>query len=192
MRSPIRGANRARQGGQTVVWFLATIAACCCVFALVYNVGQVTNKKEATVNAADAAALSGALIEARMLNFEAYANRAMVANEVTVAQLVSSESFMYYTDTLLQNIATYTAAVPFVDDVTGPLLDGVDLVTTGVDAKLRVHIPIIEGVNTILQGVAAGVYASGATAANSVASTIAAANETTFNGRDDQAPQLAA
>src|SRR4029077_1551528 len=47
--------DRRRQRGQTVLWFLATIAACCCVFALVYNVGQVTNHKEATVNAGDAA-----------------------------------------------------------------------------------------------------------------------------------------
>jgi hypothetical protein len=57
--------NRKNQRGQAVVWFMATVAACCSVFALVYNVGAMTNKKEQTTNAADAAAISGAMMEAR-------------------------------------------------------------------------------------------------------------------------------
>ena len=183
---------RGRQTGQTVVWFLATIAACCCVLALVYNVGQVTNKKEATVNAADAAALSGALIEARMLNFEAYANRAMIANEVTVAQLVSAESFMNYSDTLLQNIATYTSIVPILDDITSTLSQVVDVETQVTDAAVTGGIAAVEGVNSVLQPVALAAFHSGAAAANNVSSNIAAANVTVFNGRDDQSPQLSA
>ncbi len=188
----VRTAERFRQDGQAVVWFLATIAACCCIFALVYNVGQVSNKKEATVNAADAAALSGALIEARMLNFTAYANRAAIANEVTIAQLVASESFMHYSDTLLQNIATYTSIVPYVDDVTSALADGADAATDAVDGYVQAGVPAIDAVVTALQGTATAAYGAGATAANTVASNIAAANVTTFNGRTDQAPQLAA
>src|ERR1700751_2618308 len=94
--------HASSQRGQTILWFLATTAACCAVFALVYNIGQVTSEKEKTINAADAAALSGALVEARALNFEAYVNRAMIANEVTIAQLLSAESFVNYDSTMAE------------------------------------------------------------------------------------------
>ena len=109
MKSRQRTSHAHRQGGQTIVFFLAMVAACCCMLAFVYNVGQVTNRKEEAINAADAAALSGALVEARMLNFQAYTNRAMVANEVAIAQLVSLDSFVRYNNELFQHIADYTA-----------------------------------------------------------------------------------
>lgn len=192
MRSTRHLPDRQRQSGQTVIWFLATIAACCCVFALVYNVGQVTNKKEATVNAADAAALSGALIEARMLNFEAYANRAMIANEVTIAQLVSSQSFVNYANTFEQDVNDIAQFIPYVGDISVSIAQASQTATDYYNPAVEGLIEGVDAISTVLQPVALAAYESGATAANTVASNIAAANVTTFNGRDDQAPQLAA
>ena len=44
------------QLGQAFIWFLATLAACCALLMIVYNVGQVSSEKERTTNAADAVA----------------------------------------------------------------------------------------------------------------------------------------
>ena len=77
-----------RQRGQVLVWTLATAAACVAVFLAVYGVGQANIEKQKVVNTADAAVYSAAMMEARTLNFEAYVNRSIVANEVVIAQVV--------------------------------------------------------------------------------------------------------
>lgn len=68
-----------------------------------YKAGKITSEKMQVQNAADAAAYSVSVIEARDLNFLAYTNRSMVANEVAIGQLVGMaswaahwESFGYY------------------------------------------------------------------------------------------------
>lgn len=54
-----------------------------------YSVGQLTTQKMKLQNTADAVAYSAAVVQARDLNFSAYMNRAMIANQVAVGQLVS-------------------------------------------------------------------------------------------------------
>jgi hypothetical protein len=183
---------RRRQRGQAVLWFLATIAACCCVFALVYNVGQVTNHKEATINAADAAALSGSLVEARMLNFEAYTNRAIIANEVTIAQIVSLDSWLNYNNELLQYIATYTSVIPYLDDVTQTIAQASQTATDVMNPILANAVQPVEYVNVGLMGAREAANYAGAVAANDIAGQIAAANKTVFGAtpRYDEKPQL--
>ncbi|MBS0417478.1 MAG: hypothetical protein JSR66_07175 [Proteobacteria bacterium] len=184
--------GRARQGGQAIVLFMAMVVACCCILALVYNVGQVTNRKEETINAADAAALSGALVEARMLNFQAYLNRAQVANEVTIAQLVSLESFVNYNQTLFQNIATYTAIIPYLDEVTQAASDGATAIQEVTEPIIAATIPAVEAVNAELNAVQLAAYFGAAEAAREVSQKVAQANQTTFDGRDDEQPKLTA
>jgi hypothetical protein len=175
--------DRRQQRGQAVLWFLATIAACCCVFALVYNVGQTTNEKEKTVNAADAAALSGALVEARTLNFEAYTNRAMVANEVTVAQLVSLDSWIRYDNEIVQYIAIYTEPIPYLDDATQAIAEVTQDATDGVDELVSIAIPGLEVENSALWLAREAANDAGLVAPNLVAAQIASANTTTFGSQ---------
>lgn len=61
-----------------------------------FNTGQLLQEKTKLVNTADAAAYAGGVMHARALNFNAYNNRALVANEVLVAQLVSISSWSLY------------------------------------------------------------------------------------------------
>ena len=68
-----------------------------------FNTGQLAHEKSKLVNSADAAAYSAGVMNARALNFDAYTNRAMVANTVAIAQLVSLSSWIQYVDRL----ATY-------------------------------------------------------------------------------------
>jgi hypothetical protein len=194
MKSVIR---TNRQAGQAIVWFLVTLAACCAMFAVVYNVGQVTSEKEKTVNAADASALSGALVEARILNFEAYTNRAMIANEVTIAQLVSADSWVSYDATMAQYLDDYLqvlAVIPIVGTAIVSALDGyseaMQYAQQVTQTIVQTAIPACDLAITVLKGAREGAYSLGSIAANSVASGIANANETTFGGRIDSQPQL--
>lgn len=77
------------QSGQVFPLSLAILAVACVVFFLVFNSGRAVNEKINLVNAADASAYSGAQIAARHLNFMAYTNRAMIANEAAIGHLYS-------------------------------------------------------------------------------------------------------
>lgn len=62
-------------------------------FILLYKSGRVTSAKMELQNGADAAAYSASTLEARALNFCAYSNRAMAANEVGIGQMVGMLSW---------------------------------------------------------------------------------------------------
>ncbi|MEO6187106.1 MAG: pilus assembly protein TadG-related protein [Steroidobacteraceae bacterium] len=109
---------RRPHSGQALVVMLAFTACLLGAFLLVFNVGQVVNDKIKLTNAADAAAYSAAVWEARSLNFQAYLNRAMVANEVATAQLVSLRSWAQYVDTLTTNA---DRVARFVPPLAGPM-----------------------------------------------------------------------
>jgi hypothetical protein len=65
-----------------------------------FNSGQLVRDKTKLVNTADAVTYAASVMEARTLNYEAYANRAMMANTVAIAQLVSIASWVRYVDNL--------------------------------------------------------------------------------------------
>jgi hypothetical protein len=86
----------ARQAcaGQAMVFTLVFAAVLGIVVLLLFNSGMLANAKTRVQNAADAGAYSAALLQARDHNFSAYTNRAMVANQVAVAQFVSLKSYL--------------------------------------------------------------------------------------------------
>ncbi len=61
-----------------------------------YRTGRLTSDKMELQNAADALAFSVSTVEARDLNFAAYTNRAMVANEVAIGQAIGMASWAYH------------------------------------------------------------------------------------------------
>lgn len=118
-----------RQRGQALVLFLGFAAALIGIMLVSFNSGQVTNAKMRAMNAADAAAYSGAVWQARSLNFQAYMNRAIVVNEVTIAQSVSLRSWVDYLARFVSNVNLVTEFIPYVGEVTiaiSRVLDRVD------------------------------------------------------------------
>ncbi len=82
-----------RQQGQAVALGLCLIVLL--AIALIYQlgVGQVAARKARLVHAVDAAAYSGALVQARALNMQAYINLAQTAHQVAMAHLVTLGSW---------------------------------------------------------------------------------------------------
>lgn len=115
--APAHGGGPRRPGsmrGQVMVLFLVLAGVLCLGLLLMFNTGQTVNKKVRLTHAADAAAYSVAVQQAKAYNFAAYMNRAQVANEVTIAQLVSiwSWSNMVHTHTLVgYNLFTYLSGI---------------------------------------------------------------------------------
>lgn len=80
------------QKGQVIVYLLAMVPVVCLGIFLVYNTAIVTRDKMKLQNNADAMTYSASTVFARQLNFLAYTNRAMAANEAGVAMLASFQT----------------------------------------------------------------------------------------------------
>jgi Putative Flp pilus-assembly TadE/G-like len=89
-----KSSTRVWQQGQAMIFALVFTAAAGLMSLLLFNSGLLANTKTRLQNAADAAAYSASVLQARDHNFSAYTNRAMVANQVAVAQIVSLKSFI--------------------------------------------------------------------------------------------------
>jgi hypothetical protein len=174
------------------------------VFAGVYSVGQATSEKQKIVNAADAAAYSGALTEARALNLTSYTNRSVIANEVLIAQMVSLDSWASYFSVATDRYATLFGSlksIPYVGVVFGIL-----------ETSMKVLHQIVEPIDNTLENVVPatiniweGIYAlwynativpaftppAMAFAAKSAAESVLANNVANQGGRIDTAPRLA-
>jgi hypothetical protein len=132
---------RRPHSGQASVMLLALIASLVTAFAVSFAAGQIVNDKMRLVNAADAAAYSAAQWEARSLNFQSYLNRAIVANEVAIAQLVSLRSWSSHVSTLTRNGAAVARWIP---PLTGPI-QALERGWHAVDSSLQAIAPGIEG-----------------------------------------------
>jgi hypothetical protein len=89
-------SSARHQRGQALVFGLFVLIAGLAALFFFFNVGQLSREKTKLVNAADAVAYSAGVVHARALNFNAYANRALIANEVLIAQMVSLSSWSSY------------------------------------------------------------------------------------------------
>ena len=81
------------QRGQASIYVILFLLILVLAGLSLFNVGKLTINKMQMQNAADAVAFSMSTIEARDLNFAAYMNRAIVANEVAIGQMVGLASW---------------------------------------------------------------------------------------------------
>lgn len=72
-----------------MVFGLLFMAVTVMTLLILFNQGQLVHNRVQIENAADAAVYSQAKLAARNQNFTAYTNRAMVANEVSIGQMVA-------------------------------------------------------------------------------------------------------
>ncbi|QNA88716.1 hypothetical protein G4G28_09825 [Massilia sp. Dwa41.01b] len=108
----------ARQRGQALIYGIFILFGALIATFFLFNTGQMSAEKTRLVNTADAVAYSAGVMHARALNFNAYTNRAMLANETTVAQMVSVSSWLRYSNQHMNRInpmlCQYYYAIPLV------------------------------------------------------------------------------
>ncbi|MCV2365040.1 apolipoprotein N-acyltransferase [Paucibacter sp. DJ1R-11] len=92
------------QRGQILMASVGLLLITAGLLYFMVNTGQTVTEKMRVTNAADAAAYSAGVVEARALNVDAYLNRAMVANEIVIAQMVSMASWLRYFASATDNI----------------------------------------------------------------------------------------
>lgn len=93
------------------MFVLLTLAVVLLGGLLLFNSGVAVSEKMRLQNAADATAYSVSQLEARDLNFTAYLNRAMVAHEVAIAQMIGLASWSAYLSTVPDYLEFYLRPV---------------------------------------------------------------------------------
>lgn len=96
-------SNRASQTGQALIIGIGLVLICAVALFVLFSRAQLTVEKQRLTTAADAAAYSAAIWRARVMNFDAYANRAIIAQEVMVAQAVTLTSWSKYFEEIIAN-----------------------------------------------------------------------------------------
>jgi Putative Flp pilus-assembly TadE/G-like len=164
--------------GQALVVVLAFTTTLVGAFLLVFSLGQVVNDKLRLVNAADAAAFSAAQWEARSLNYQAYLNRAIVANEVAIAQLVSLRSWSGYLQRTTRNAAIVGNFVPPLAAATRALARGWQAVDSVIGRSLP---PLESGLSRwnvdVLANAEALAHQQAVITASDLVASVAQANE---------------
>ncbi len=95
-----RVAPSTAQQGQALVLGMLLAATVSVALVMQYNLGRTVESRARLTHAADAAAYSGALEQARQLNFLAYVNRTQIAHQVAMAHLVTLGAAAQYMRTL--------------------------------------------------------------------------------------------
>ncbi|MET0507224.1 MAG: hypothetical protein ABWZ78_03450, partial [Burkholderiaceae bacterium] len=95
-------SRRASHGarGQALVLGLTLLIVCGLGLFYAFSSGQAAIGRARLVNATDAAAYSAGLVRARAMNWYAYTNRAIVANEVAIAQAATMVSYARFLERL--------------------------------------------------------------------------------------------
>jgi hypothetical protein len=99
-----------RQSGQALIIILAFSAILGVGLFSIYNTAQLATAKRELVNAADASAYSGASIIAQGLNYTAYTNRAILANNALIGQMMAVRSTLSMSQWYWKNTETTWAA----------------------------------------------------------------------------------
>jgi hypothetical protein len=149
-----------RQSGYALVMGLMLLGVMSLSIIGLYNSGQLTSEKMRQQNAADAAAYSLATLSARNLNFISYTNRAMVANQVAIGQMVGLASWAKMLRRAAVNLGTVLQFFPGIGTAIGNVLkQGGELLDNFVEQAVKIFIPIIDFLIGVLSGAQYGVHA---------------------------------
>jgi Putative Flp pilus-assembly TadE/G-like len=192
---PVRGWSALRekrqQRGQALIYGLFLLVAGLVATFFLFNVGQLSQEKIKLVNATDAVAYSAGVMHARVLNFAAFTNQALVANEVAIAQMVSLSSWAKYlaqhrqsattmgcdtaaNDPVTDGMAKYQTLCQYLADPANAA--SLDAMVTAINTVVPQTMADTEAAKTVLKEAQLNMMASLLDARNSVMQEVAEAN----------------
>jgi hypothetical protein len=172
---------RAFERGSVLPIGIALLFLCALLSLRQFSVGELFSAKQRVTTAADASAYSTALWQARVLNFHSYANRAILANEVAIAQAVTLVAWADYIDQLVQNAETVGVLMPASAPLLRAAAEGSALMREGAHLGSAAEIAARGGWQHALR-MSQDLLASSVNhfALNSVANEVARANDSRF------------
>lgn len=135
------------QKGQAMVFVLIMFVIIGLGIAYVFNAGMLSNEKSRLQNTVDASAYSAAAVHAKDLNFKAYTNRTMVANQIAIAQMISMVSWVRFAEHFFDNVDLVKNFVPGFGDNFGTASDDLDGIIEDVTDGAAIAISLTDALN---------------------------------------------
>jgi hypothetical protein len=140
-RNPQNPVAFKKQQGQALVSGLVLLMITFAGLIVLFSRAQLTAEKQRLTSASDAAAYSAALWRARVMNFDAYSNRAIIAQEVAVAQATTLVSWSKYFESFAGNLNQIAAIYPPLMAVSGPIANAATLSRQVTETAAQLEIP---------------------------------------------------
>jgi Putative Flp pilus-assembly TadE/G-like len=130
-----------------------------CVLTTV-GLGRAVYDKVQLQTAADAAAYSQAAVEARVLNFTAYTNRAMVVHYASIMAASAYLTWIHFLWAGIHPLLEVLTIVPFVGEIAAAIDEIVQVLMTALDWAVAGLTPVLAAANTVLWGLQEGAWAA--------------------------------
>jgi hypothetical protein len=151
---------RREEEGQTLV--LAAIFGLVLALAVLgtVNLGRAVYDKMQVQTACDSGAYSQAAVEARVLNFTAYTNRAMVVHYASILSMSAYLTWLHFNWAMIKGAFLLAKFIPGVSGVAAAVERLAELVVTALDAAVFAATPLISAANLALYALQEGAWAS--------------------------------
>ncbi len=130
---------------------LALIATVAVLMTLVARSALITTDKARSMSLADASAKSVATWYAQILNYDAYTNRAIAANEIMIAQSVTMAAWADYIKTLATNIGSIAHLLPAVQPIATWIQEASVVAHESASIAAHLEVPLRSGYTRALQ-----------------------------------------
>lgn len=151
--------RRSEEGQALVLAAVSGLVLMLCVLATV-NVGRAVYDKVQLQAAADSAAYSQAALEARVMNFTAYANRAMVVHYASAMAATSYLTWLHFLWAGLKPLLQILDGVPYVGAIAAATESALGALLRTIDAGISALCPLLSAANMLLYGLQEGAWHS--------------------------------
>src|SRR2546428_7782440 len=154
--NPLR---RSEEGQALVLAAIFGLVLMLCVLGTV-NLGRTVYQRVQSEAAAAAAAYSRAGVEARVMNFTAYTNRAMVVHYASVMAATSYLTWLHFIWAGLKPLLEVLGHLPYIGPIASAIENGLGALVRVLDAGIAALCPLLSAANMLLYGLQEGAWHS--------------------------------
>jgi len=151
--------RKEEEGQALVLGAIFGLILAVCVLATV-SLGRAVYDKMQLQTAADAAAYSQAAVEARVLNFTAYTNRAMVVHYASIMAASAYLTWVHFLWAAIRPLCEVLEFVPYVGVIAAVIQEVLAVLVAGLDVAVAALTPALAAANTVLWGLQEGAWAA--------------------------------
>lgn len=159
MLGKLHELKESEEGQTLVLAAIFGLVLMVCVLGTV-NLGRAVYDKVQLQAAADSAAYSEAAVEARVFNFTAYTNRAMVVHYASVMAATSYLTWMHFNWGVLRPILTVLKPFPWLGQIATTIDQVLSTLVRILDVIVAALVPVLCFANLMLWGLEEGVWLS--------------------------------
>jgi hypothetical protein len=155
----LRSVQRSEEGQALVLAAIFGLVLMLCVLGTV-NLGRAVYHKVQLQAAADSAAYSQAALEARVMNFTAYTNRAMVVHYASLMAATSYLTWVHFIWTGLKPMLGILRNAPYIGPIAAAIESGLGALVRTLDAGVAALCPLLSAANMLLYALQEGAWHS--------------------------------